>query len=198
MSRRKYRQSARLASTEATRQKIVEATAALHAEQGILATSMKDIAERADVGIGTVYHHFPTIDDIVRACGALMHDRTRPPGPEVLDGITEPERRIARLVEAFYAYYARHPAYERARCDQDRLPVLAEAVAGLERQLETVVRAALGPAAEEAVVRLVLGVTDFAVYRTLTRGGTSTEAAAAQLTELLVTWLGWRSQAARR
>jgi len=64
---RKYHQEKRSATAEETRQRIVDATVALHAEKGIVATSVKDIAARADVGVGTVYHHFPTYDDVVRA-----------------------------------------------------------------------------------------------------------------------------------
>jgi Bacterial regulatory proteins, tetR family len=48
----------------------VEATAALHAERGISATSLRDLAERAAVSAGTAYHHSPTYLDAVRACGA--------------------------------------------------------------------------------------------------------------------------------
>lgn len=48
---------------------------ALHRDRGIAATTMKDIAERADVGIGTVYHHFPSYEDAIRACGARTAQR---------------------------------------------------------------------------------------------------------------------------
>lgn len=196
MSPRIYRQTKRRASTEATRQRIVEATAALHAERGIAATTMKDIAARADVGAGTLYHHFPTYDDVVRACGAHMHARTRPPGPEIFTGIAERDRRVERLVAELFAYYARYPSFERARCDRDKLPVLAEAEARRERALEAVVRAALGAeAAEPGLARLVLGLTDFAVYRAIVAGGASPEAAAAQVAEVLVTWLNSRPTA---
>lgn len=194
MSPRIYRQTKRQASTAATRQRIVEAAAALHAERGIAATSMKDIAARADVGAGTLYHHFPVYDDVVRACGAHMRARTGPPEPTIFAGIPGRDRRIERLVEELFAYYARYPSFERARCDRDRLPVLAEAEARRERQLETVVRAALGAeAAEERLVRLVVGLTDFAVYRALVTGGVSAETAAGDVAEVLVTWLNHRA-----
>jgi len=68
MGRRSYRLKQRAESAEETRRRLVEATFALHGEQGIAATTMKQIAERAGVGVGTVYHHFPTIEDTVAAC----------------------------------------------------------------------------------------------------------------------------------
>jgi esterase len=193
MSPRLYRQTKRRASAEATRQRIVEATAALHAERGIATTTMKDIAERADIGAGTLYNHFPTYDDVVRACGAHMQAITRPPDPEVFAGVPEGDTRIARLVAELFAYYARYPSFERARCDRDKLPVLAEAEARREQHLEAVVRAGLGArAAEPGLVPLVVGFTDFSVYRAITAAGASPEAAAAQVAEVLNTWLNHR------
>ena len=49
MARRIYTQSKRGDAAETTRRRIVEATFDLHAEQGIAATTMKQIAARAGV-----------------------------------------------------------------------------------------------------------------------------------------------------
>ena len=69
MPHRQYRQSRRAESTEETRRRIVEATYALHAEQGMAATSMKQIAARADVSVGTERD----VDiDTTRLCGKLI------------------------------------------------------------------------------------------------------------------------------
>ncbi len=57
---RAYRQERRRYTAADTRRRLVEATVALHNEQGIAATSRKQIAERAGVSIGAAYHHFPT------------------------------------------------------------------------------------------------------------------------------------------
>ncbi|MDQ3742445.1 MAG: TetR/AcrR family transcriptional regulator [Actinomycetota bacterium] len=48
------------------RAKIVQAAKAAFAETG-LQTQMEDVARRAEVGVGTVYRHFPTKDALVRA-----------------------------------------------------------------------------------------------------------------------------------
>jgi AcrR family transcriptional regulator len=190
VSRRTYRQEKRKLTTEETRQRIVEATMALHAEKGITTTTYKDIAERADVGIGTVYHHFPTYDDVVRACGARAFIITRPPTPEIFAGLEPLDRRIERLVQELFAYYERYPAFERGRCDRDKLPVLAEGVARRERMIESVVREALSTiGSPDVFVRTTVALTDYAVYRSLTTGGLSTQEAAAQVTEVLLAWL---------
>lgn len=89
-----------------------------------------------------------------------------------------------------FAYYERYPSFERGRCDQDKLPVLAEGVARRERALEAVVREALRPLGDdEGTVATVIGLTDFAVYRSLTTGGSSTEAATDQVAAILLAWL---------
>jgi AcrR family transcriptional regulator len=58
MTPRPYRLGRRAESAEETLRRIVRATYTLHCEQGVAATTMKQIARRADVSVGTVYHHF--------------------------------------------------------------------------------------------------------------------------------------------
>jgi AcrR family transcriptional regulator len=137
----------RRATTAAqTRDRIVEATLALHRERGIAATSMKDIAQRADVSIGTVYHHFPRYEDAIRACGARTAQRTRLPTLAIFDGIGTVPGRIEALVQELFAFYDRHPTLPRARCDQDRFPVLREFTTARQERIEALARAALAPA----------------------------------------------------
>ncbi len=176
--------------TEATRQRIIEAAAALHAEKGVVETTVTDIANRADVGVGTIYYHYPTYDDIVRACGAHMRAVTRPPQPELLEGIQPLERRVERLVQELFAFYERYPSLERTRCERDKLAVLAESVGRGEQALRTFVRAAFQsvPNSQE-LVSVTVALTDFAVYRSLKADGLSTEAAASQVTQVLLAWL---------
>lgn len=48
------------------RERLLEAAADLFRRQG-LETSLKDVARKAGVGVGTVYRHFPTKEDLVAA-----------------------------------------------------------------------------------------------------------------------------------
>lgn len=43
----------------ATRRRVLDAAEALYSRRGYEPTSMADVAERASVGVGTLYHHFP-------------------------------------------------------------------------------------------------------------------------------------------
>jgi len=52
---------------EATKMKILEAAVALFAEKGLAGTSTKDIAKKADVSVGLMYHYFKTKDEMFNA-----------------------------------------------------------------------------------------------------------------------------------
>lgn len=190
MAPRQYRLGKRAVAVEETQRRIVLAAVALHKERGIGATTMKDIASRADVSEGTVYHHFPVYLDLIKACGAHLRTVTRPPTVEVLSGKASLEARIGTLVREVFTYYQRYPQWERVRCDADRFPGLEEAVRRREEQREPLVREALaGTRPSERRVKLVMALTDFAVYRSLTQSGMSNRAAARQVSEVILAWL---------
>src|SRR5687767_14425609 len=52
---------------ERTRQAILDATYSLIIEQGYAATSMRQIAERAGLALGSIYNHFSSKAEIFRA-----------------------------------------------------------------------------------------------------------------------------------
>jgi AcrR family transcriptional regulator len=66
-------------AVEETRRRIVDTTVALHGEQGVLGTSWEDIAKKADVALATVYRHFPSLDELVPACGQQVVGIMKPP-----------------------------------------------------------------------------------------------------------------------
>jgi len=182
---RKYEQRQRASTAAATRQRIVDATVALHAEHGIAVTSFREVAERADVGIGTVYHHFPTLDDLVSACGSHLWQVTAPPTLDVFAGLRSRRARLECLVTEVFGWYERYPSWRRGLADADRLDVLARGVARREAHLRSLVEAALGPGAEPRTVDMVRAVVDFEVYRSLVASGRTTAEAAAAIAALV-------------
>src|SRR5918994_7952756 len=76
---RQYDMTRRTASRNETRNRIVEATTKLHGERGVLGTSWQDIAREADVSVSTVYAHFPSLEELLPACGQLVMSRVHPP-----------------------------------------------------------------------------------------------------------------------
>jgi len=196
MKRRRYRLGRRAEAAEETRRRIVEATFALHGEQGIAETSMKQIAARAEVSIGSVYHHFPTYEDAVSACAAHARATFPMPAPEEVSGRTL-EIRVNRLTRAVFAYYCDLPVIERVRCDARALPPLADYLNELRKRLYALSAVALGPDLESpSRVRTVASLLDFAVHASLARDGLTTDEAADEIATVILGWLG--TQAPRR
>jgi len=175
---------------EQTRQRIVDGALSLHLEKGIAETSIKDIAARAEVGIGTVYFHFPTYEDVVRACAVKVTASTRPPTPDIFEGIDSLPDRMERLVHELFAYYERYHWFDRLRCEREKLGIVAEGVARRERSIYALVQEAMRPVAgEDGVAQTVVALTDFMVWKALTGGGMSTSEAAERVTAVLLAWL---------
>src|SRR5438094_6932973 len=135
MAPRRYRMERRAEGAEETRGRILQATMALHTEQGVLATSHKDIASRADVSVGTVYPHFPSVDSLVTACGAHVRDVLPLPGSEVINPRDPRRRRIESLARAIVALYARMPWLERLRTERHAVRALDIGIAMRENAI---------------------------------------------------------------
>jgi AcrR family transcriptional regulator len=150
MSPRKYNMSRRAAAVARTRQRIVDAARELHGEQGIAATSWDDIAARAGVGVGTVYRHFPSLDELIPACGEITVQVVALPDPSTLPALfehaTEAAERIERLVREAFAIYERGAAELRAiRREADVHPRVAQDRDEFEASLIALVDTALEP-----------------------------------------------------
>jgi AcrR family transcriptional regulator len=105
-SKRTYVQRSRGRKVQETRERIVEATVALHEELGPHQTTISGIAVKAGVERLTVYRHFPSERELFDACAASWLSRHPPPDPAAWQ--CEKEASI-RTVEAFLAlarYYA--------------------------------------------------------------------------------------------
>lgn len=178
MCPRPYQMKRRTASAQETRQRIVQATYALHMEKGIAATSMRDIAQRADVAVGSVYHHFPTYDDIIAACGAYTVAQTRPPTQAALDGLTAPAERLAAVVQAAFDFYARFDGMERIRAEREQFAQVGAFIDAESDNRRKLLRQALGGRRPgKTAMALAMAVLDVAFYRNLVADGLSHDAA---------------------
>jgi AcrR family transcriptional regulator len=184
----------RKAAVEETRQRILEATLALHAEKGIFGTSWQDIAHRADVSVGTVYKHFPSLDELVPACGELMYAITRPPSledaPQIFAGASSLDERLGRLVDELFAFYERGAPYIETDFQERRLPAVVEWGAYMRATIAELVREALvsaGP--EERTVQSVSALLDFSTFKSFVDRDVPKERAAKAITEVILCWI---------
>lgn len=186
MSPRAYNQKVRGEAAAETRQRIVEATYELHGSRGISATSFKDIAERADVAIGTVYHHFPTMDDILRACGAHTMRLTMPPGPQIFEGVASPRERLQMLILETFRFYDRFPEHDFIRSERRRFPYIDEVFREAEEGRRELIALAVRPRRPpKSVAATAFAVLEPAVHRAYIASGLTTEQAAREVFALL-------------
>ena len=193
---RRYRSPKRAQAVEETKRKILLATMQLHGEQGILATSWEDIARRAGVALATVYRHFPTVNELVPACGALAEDFIRPPKPELAEtlfaGVEELSERVGRVVTELCAFYERGAvALATARREGHLVQPLGDWAADLDRTRELLVRTALQSTARSAAgARVALALTAFPVWQALTEAGVAPAEVPRVMRDLVLCSLG--------
>jgi AcrR family transcriptional regulator len=184
----------RKAAVEETRRRILEATLALHIEKGIFGTSWQDIAHRADVSVGTVYKHFPSLDELVPACGELMYAITRPPSledaPRIFAGTDSLEERLGRLISELFDFYERGAPYIETDFQERRLPAVAEWEAYMRATIAGLVREALAPAGpDERTVQAVSALLDFSTFKSFLDRDIPKELAAKTMNEALLCWI---------
>jgi AcrR family transcriptional regulator len=100
-----------LTKGELTRQTIEDAAIALFMEQGYHATSMRQIAERAELALGGIYNHFKSKEEIFEAIIVDKHPYKRVL-PLVLEAQGETtEEFLKNAVHIVLAELAREPYY---------------------------------------------------------------------------------------
>lgn len=89
------------------RDAILDVTAELVAEHGLLSVTMSQIAERAGIGRATLYKYFPDVETILRASHEREINAHLSHLAEVRDKAGEPGERLEAVLEA-YALLAHH------------------------------------------------------------------------------------------
>ncbi len=190
MAPRAYNSTKRAEAVEETRRRITEAVVELHREKGVVATTYEDIARRADVAPATVYRHFPTVADLIPACGARIIEITSPPGPGILHQKRTPAERLQAAVEELFAFWRRaEPWLTVGRCEADKVPAMGDYLSAQDEAVRTLIVSALGDGADEKTARLVEALTDFYTWKALAAAGLEGEAAAI-ITGMLLSHLG--------
>jgi AcrR family transcriptional regulator len=186
--KRTYELKERARKQAETRQRIVEATVALHEEVGPAKTTVAEIARRAGVQRLTVYNHFPDERELFGACSAHFVARTPPPDPGAWAPVADPGARLrTALLELHEWYEAGAPMLAKVERDAANMPALREVVEAGSEPLENAVRELLtapwGVRGErrrrvEAAIALA---TSFSAWEQLTEGEGLDAAAAVEI-----------------
>jgi AcrR family transcriptional regulator len=194
MTPRKYSKANRQAASDAIRKRILEATLALHAENGIFGTSWKDIAKRADVSLATVYNYFPSLDELVPACGELMYAITQPPSlddaEEIFAGAESVEERLTSLVTTLFDFYERGGPYLDVDHQERKLAATQEWEAYLQSVIVGLTRIALESIKpNKRTVQTIAALLDVPIFLSFRRHGMTKAQIEQVVNKLLLCWI---------
>jgi AcrR family transcriptional regulator len=189
--KRRYKLRRRAERQAETRQRIVEATVALHTTVGPKHTTVAAIAERAGVERPTFYRHFPTPSALFGACSAYGWATNPPPDPEPWLAINDPEARLREALSQLYAYYERneHGMWVILRDLEDMRelrPFASHRIAHRKRVCKVLVNAWPNDGGQQKLLSAAIGhAVDFFTWRTLRRQGLSNDEAADLMVNLV-------------
>jgi AcrR family transcriptional regulator len=191
-AKRSYRKKQRAEDEQRTRERITEATVALHETVGPLRTTVKAVAERAGVQRATVYRHFPDERALFAACQAHWSARQHPPDPAPWAAIADPEERLRTALDGMYGFYRGGEAMlANLFRDEPHVEPLREILPSARDQLDAITALLLRGRPERGrrrvrVTAAIRHALDFAAWRSLAAGGLDD----AEIADLMVALVG--------
>jgi AcrR family transcriptional regulator len=169
-----------------TRRRIVDNAAELFAERGARATTMTEVARRADVSPATVINHFATQDELIEAVVARLMAEIRIPDPSIFAGARSVAGRIRALTTAMFEFYERTARWYYLLGEEiHQMPALAAAEAGFQRSMRDLYAQALAGTDDGDLALAASGLIHPGTYAALTEVGLSREQAATLVAESL-------------
>jgi AcrR family transcriptional regulator len=107
MAPRSYSLGKRAATSADTRQRILDATVELYREGSVATTTLKAVAERADVSRGTIIHHFGSNDGLFGAVLDMVAAQIDYPDARFLEGVEGRDARLRVYVESLTDFFVR-------------------------------------------------------------------------------------------
>jgi len=179
---RSYQLKRRAERQGQTRQRIIEAAIELHQTIGPAATTVSEIAERAEVGRVTVYRHFPDELSLSRACSGQYFERNPLPEPERWQAIRDPLERLRVGLRETYAYHrATEAMMTHALADARDHPVVAPYHEHWRRAADVLTEPWRERGRRRTLRAAIALALSFDTWRTLTREQRLTDDQAAEL-----------------
>jgi hypothetical protein len=155
-----------------------------YAEHGVLATSHKDIASRADVSVSTVLPERRPSSHAARTSARLYRFR---PGRCQSARSAQPPHRVAR--SRCRRCLRTHAVARKTRSERHAVPALDKGIAMREEAIRNLIRRALGRSPSAKKVRIVESILDTAVVNHLLDFGMDQDEVASTLASIINTWL---------
>lgn len=145
------------------RDAILDTTAALVAENGLLSVTMSRIAERTGIGRATLYKYFPDVEAILHDWHKRQITSHLAYLAEVRDRAGDAGERLATVLEA-YALISHESSHERPGPEIAALLHRGVQETGAQRQLYDMVRDLLAEGAESGELRDDVAPDELASY----------------------------------
>jgi AcrR family transcriptional regulator len=145
MTPRTYNLGKRAETAETTRQRILDATVDLYREHGVKLTTIKAVAERADVSRGTILHHFGSAEGLLGAVLDRVLDALELPDPRTLEAVDELDARLRMFVDEMIGFQERTSHWWTIFESEMQRPEVAQREATYWARLAELQAAALGP-----------------------------------------------------
>jgi AcrR family transcriptional regulator len=196
-AKRPYRGHVQAEVRALTRQRIIEAAAALYAESWIDQITLEQVAQRAGVTIQTILRHFRTKEVLLAAAGRQLTDAETARRADV--PMAELDAIIAYLLDH---YETQGDQVLRGLAQEGRYPALARFMEEGRMQHRAWVARVFGPSLEqrpavdrERLLAQLVAVCDVYTWKLLRRqAGLSREQTALALRELLLPLVAGRSE----
>ena len=157
MAPRSYRLGRRAETAAATRERIVGAAAALYQEQGVVATTLQQIAGRADVSRGTILHHFGGGDGLISAVAEHVLVELELPDEHIFDSAETAEQRLRAYVAAMLQFFRRSTGWWAVFVTEMQRPELKAKEAEYYQSMGRLQAIALGDLAADRMANVVVG-----------------------------------------
>ena len=174
------------------RDAILDTTAALVAEHGLLGVTMSQIAEETGIGRATLYKYFPDVEAILLA----WHDRQIAAHLAYLSEIRDQGAGAGERLEAVLEAYALLSRHSRGHEDARFAELLhrSDRMGRAQRQVNDMIRDLLAAAAKDGEVRDDVPPDELASYCVHALAGASTQRSKAAVRRLVsVTLAGLRT-----
>ena len=186
MAPRSYTMQRRSQHVAQTRERILAAALELFSKQGAQATTMNEVARRADVSPTTVSNHFATQDSLIEAVIARVAADVQVPDNTIFAGTWSLTGRLRVLTSSMYAFWERTMSwYELLGAELVEVPALARAEAAFWDSIRQLYAQALAGNDDDLLAKMTAGLLHPATFGALKAAGMSVDEAATVVGEML-------------
>ena len=157
MAPRTYTQDKRAETARQTRERIVDAAAAMYEEQGVSSTTLQAIAARADVSRGTILHHFGDAGGLLDAVAERVLLTLELPDDAIFDNVAPGPARLHAYVVAMIEFFRRSTGWWAVFVSEMGRPELKARETAYYEQMARLQSIALGDLADDRDVGIVVG-----------------------------------------